>query len=520
MSRWGKILFFVAWIAIATVFAVRYVLGGWIEGLFVPLAISVVCFIGAFAIDFKFYLEFFTMRTTKHGLNMGTMILLVLIGLVTVNVLAVRKNKVVDITEDKLFSLSEQTLTILKSLKEPLRTIIFYRGDKSRNALNSIRETLRLYQDNSSRLNVEFYDSYVENVKAQQYLNSLPDKDSAENQAFMFVEYGDKRERVTAPFGETEITSAIVKVSRKSSKLIYFLTGHGERELESEGDEGIRTLKTQLEQFAAQVKPLNLLQGEKIPADATAIVIAGPKAPLMDQEIETLKNYLSSGGQLLIMADPGEKHNLTALLGPMGVEFANTFIVNVGVQVQGASQLTAVGLDFDQASDITKPFVNGNSFALFQLAGEVRKSSVVKSEIVVSDLVRTSPKTMSIAELSNEAARGELRAYSIGVLSKGKMPATDGKAGTKDFSAVIFGDSDFASNKLIGLPTNLNLILNAVAHLTGEIELISVRPKQPKGTKLVMTNMSWLAIVVGVGVLVPLGLVIGGSLIWFRRRSA
>jgi ABC-type uncharacterized transport system involved in gliding motility auxiliary subunit len=519
MSRWAKILFFVSLLSLVIVLAVRYVLGGWIDGLYVPLVLSAVCFIAGAVLDIKFFLEFFTMRTTKHGMNMGTMILLVLAGLVAVNFLAVRKNKVFDITEDKLYSLSAQTVSLLKSLKEPIKVKIFYRGDKSKDALAAARETLRLYEDSSAEVDVEFFDTYVENIKAQDYLNSLPDKDSPNNRIFMFVESAGKRERVNAPFSESEVTSAMVKVTRKSSKVVYFLTGHGERDLTSEGEEGLKGLAAELERYAAKVEALNLLQKASIPEDATAIVIAGPKMPLMPAEIDLLKEYLAKGGKMLVMADPGEKHNLQDLLSPMGVEFSNTFVVNVGVQVQGASQVTAVGLDFDQSSEVTRPFVNGNTFALFHLASEVRKAPQAKPEVTVTEIVKTSPQTLTISELSNDAEKGDLRAYSLAVTSKGKIQTKDGKPAEKEFTAVVFGDSDIASNKLVSLPTNLNLLLNSIAMLTGETELISIRPKQPAGTKLVMTNAIWLGVVAG-GVLIPLVLMVTGSVIWFRRRSA
>lgn len=519
MSRWGKILFFVAWIAIAIVFAVRYVLGGWIAVLAIPLGLGVVALLAAFVMDIKFYLEFFTMRTTKHGLNMGTMILLVLVGLVSVNYLAVRKNKVFDLTEDKLFSLSEQSREVVKHLDKPLELSLFYRGEKARDAMNAARENLRLYGDASPQVAVQFYDSYVENIKAQQYLNTLPDKDSQANQVFMFVEYDGKRERVNAPFTETEITSAIVKVTRKSSKTIYFLAGHGERDLGADGDEGFGSLKEKLTKYAAKVESLNLLQNPQIPADATAIVIAGPNQPLMDSEVEALTKYLQDGGHLLVMADPGEKHNLTQLLSIMGIEFSNTFIVNVGVQLSGAAPVTVPGLEFDQTSEITKPFMSGNTFALFHMAGEVRKSAQAPPEITVTELIKTSPKTMTISELSETAKRGDLRAYSLAVAAKGKLKGKDGKLAEKEFSAVVFGDSDLASNKLVAFPTNLNVILNSVAHLTGETDLISVAPKEPKATKLVLTNTAWLG-VVGAGLFLPTALMILGSVIWFRRRSA
>lgn len=519
MSRLGKILFFVSVLSFIVVFAVRYVLGGWENPLYVPMGLSIVSFIGAIVVDAKFYLEFFTMRTTKHGLNMGTMILLALVGLVTINYLSVRKNKIWDLTEDKLFSLSEQTAGILKNLKEPVEFVIFYRGEKNRDGLNAMRETLRPYEDASGEVDVKFFDSYVEVSKSQEYLNSLPDKDSANNKVFLFAEHNGKRERVPAPFGETEITSALVKVTRKSTSKIYFLAGHGERELNGENDDGMSALKLELEQYAAKTETLNLIQSPEIPADASAIVIAGSRVALLENEINALTAYLQKGGKLLVMADPGEKHNLGQLLKTVGIEFSNTYIVSVGEQVQGLGPQAVLGLTFDQGSEITKPFVTGNAYALFYLASEMRKSPSAPSDLTVQEILKTGPRAMSLAELTNEAKRGDLRAYSLIATSKGKLKDKDGKDGEKEFNVVAFGDSDFATNKLSAQPTNMNLILNAIASLSGEADLISVRPKQPKATKLILTRGSWFG-VVSASLLLPTMLMIFGSVVWFRRRSA
>ncbi len=518
MSRWGKILFFFAWITLAVVFAIRYVLGGWIDWLYAPLILALLSFVGACIVDIKFYLEFFTMRTTKHGLNMGTIILLVLAGLVSVNILAVRKNKIWDLTEDKLFSLSQQSVDVLKPIKGDIQFTIFYRGEKSRDALNTVRETLRPYEEISNSVQVVFYDTYLENLKAQEYLNSLPDKDSANNQIFLFAEHEGKRERIQSPFTETEITSALVKITRKSSSKIYFLTGHNERDLDSEGEEGFKAFKNELEQYASQPETLNLLQGGQVPADASALVIAGPKAPLLDGEIEAIYGYLRGGGKLIVMADPGEPHNLSPFLKGLGVEFSNTYVVNGGLQVSGVSQVTAVGLEFDQTNDITKPFQTGNTFALFHLASEVRKSPQ-STDITVQDLVKTSSRSFALSELSESAKRSEMRNYTLAVAVKGKLKDKEGKESDKEFSAIVFGDSDFATNKLISLPTNQNLLMNSVASLSGQSDLISIRPKQPKSTKLVMTSAKWLG-VVSAGLLLPTALLVLGSLVWFRRRSA
>ncbi len=84
---------------------------------------------------------------------------------------------------------------------------------------------------------------------------------------------------------------------------------------------------------------------------------------------------------------------------------------------------------------------------------------------------------------------------------------------------MIFGDSDFVSNKSIAQGLNRDLALNSFSFLAQEDDLISIRPKQPKGTQLMMTKYTQLGLV-GAGVGLPLILLILGGVVWFRRRGA
>lgn len=128
MSRWAKVSWLLCGLSVLILVAVRFILGGWANFLYVPLAVLVVSFGLALALDWKFYLEFFTLRTTKHGMNMGVLIILVVALLAAVNMISVRFNKSFDLTSEKLNSLSDQSGKVIGDLKENLGIVVFYRG--------------------------------------------------------------------------------------------------------------------------------------------------------------------------------------------------------------------------------------------------------------------------------------------------------------------------------------------------------------------------------------------------------
>ena len=86
-----------------------------------------------------------------------------------------------------------------------------------------------------------------------------------------------------------------------------------------------------------------------MPANATVLVIAGPRTDLLQGEVDAIKQYLDRGGKLLVMLDPPDKQgqapltNLLALLKDWGIDAGNDVVVDTsGVgQLLGANEVDA-----------------------------------------------------------------------------------------------------------------------------------------------------------------------------------
>ncbi len=122
------ISYYLAALSLIVAIVLRLTTGMWlnINDLFVALAGA---FLG-FAVfkDFALYRDFLTMRTTKHGMSMGLTIVLAVVSLVCINFLANRHNKTWDVTQEKLNSLSDQSVKVAKSLQSDLEVKVFYKG--------------------------------------------------------------------------------------------------------------------------------------------------------------------------------------------------------------------------------------------------------------------------------------------------------------------------------------------------------------------------------------------------------
>ncbi|MBE8221217.1 MAG: hypothetical protein HAW60_00640 [Bdellovibrionales bacterium] len=519
MSRFGKILFIVAGVSVLLLAITRFILGGWLNFMFFPLGIFLVSFGVGFIIDIKFYFEFLTIKTTKNGLSMLSAVILFFLSLVFINYLAVQYPASWDLTQGKINSVSKETIAVLNSLKEPLKFKIFYRGEKDKASKLGIVKQLNMYKKASTKVAIQSIDAYVNNILSKKYLKDV----GTMKAAVVFVEYLEKKVKIDAPLNEEKITKAIVKITRTKVSTIYFTTGHGERPLSGKDLNGLSSFKLALEDFSFKANELNLIKSLAIPNDADAIAIIGPRGEFLGQEIKLLLKFVRDGGSIFMAIDPGAKHNLALLSKSLGVEFKNNYVMNNRLQVKGRGRAGALGLIFSKSSPITKSF-DGQQFMLLDLASELVPDPRASNNLDVKFLVQSAPNSYSINELSKKniktASKNE-RGIILGVRVKGKVDFLKKTKTTKakDFLGVIFGDSDFVSNKDWAIGLNSNIALNIIEFLLKEDSLINIKPKKPAGTKVTLTSSDSKILVI-VGIFIPLICLILATLLWFRRKNS
>jgi ABC-type uncharacterized transport system involved in gliding motility auxiliary subunit len=506
-----------AFLVLISSFVVQFMTGAFMNLNSVLLGVAAALVVLAVFFDSRLYWEFLTMRTTKHGLNMGAMILLVLTLLVCVNYLANKHNKTWDLTAEKLNSLSDQTTALLKDLKSDLEVKVFYKGPQAMEDKQKAKQTLSMYQDFSNKVKVTYINAYVEQQLAIQYLTDLQDRDSAP--VITFLEYNGKKIRVEDGFDEAALTAAVIKATREGESKIYFVQGHGEKDLMSGDDQGLGEFAKALKESSFQTEPLNLMDSKEVPADAKAVAVIGPTVPLLENEVQALRAYAERGGRLFLALDPGVRHNLANLTKSLGVQFENNYIFSM-LQIYGQGPATVIGRNFDPGSEITKNFPSGAKYAIFPLVSEVKAAADKSPSIDVKELVRSDERSFTMADPTKAPpVQPKTEMITVGLEAKGTIGKAKEGSVAKPFEAVIFGDSDFLSNRALFLGVNRDLAVNVLAGLTNQKDLLSIKPKLPKGTMLVLTQFSRAAIIVSLMSL-PVLLLIASGVMWFRRRGA
>lgn len=521
LENYSKGLFLICGLILILVGVPRLFLNNWIaysEYLF--FAALVLFLIGA-AFSYKKILDFFSMRTTKYGMNMGTLIFMGFILYACINFFAFRYDKSVDITADKINSLSLESLEILDSLKEPVEFRVYHQGAVHSNQNITLKLMFKKYQRESPMVKPLFIDAHKDPSSAK-YL-----KREDLGKIVVFISKGERTERVREPISEESLTAAMFRLGQTDSKKIYFLTGHGERNISDQkgSGTGVNLLNEALKMKGLKTDTLNLLQKQKVPEDAAMLAVLGPKKALFEKELILIKDYLAEGGRVLVAGDPSQKTNLNSLVRPFGVEFEENYLLATQT-VTGADALSVLGQRFDVNNAITAKF-DPNAITLFYETSGLKKIKA-KKNFKTSLMVETPLIVIPVKSL--ETYKKEIEGKDP--VSKTVAMTVEGDLGDEahkghdhaeneipKFMLAVFGDSDFLTDIYFETGFNKDLALNTFAELSGLTNLITIRPRTAKDTKLVLTTGNSTFVVL-IPILIPLLLLIIAAILWFRKRGA
>ncbi|HWU41926.1 MAG TPA: GldG family protein [Bdellovibrio sp.] len=511
MSKLGKISFLFAGLSLVVMSMTRYLIGEWLPFCWVALFMAI--FFAGFTIfwDRHFFKEFVSMKTTKEGMSMGVLIALMIGVLIAVNYLGVRHVFTWDFSTAQTNTLADQSVKLAKALDSDLKVLFFYKKGVEGNEENRrlFRELIKKYQDASPKIQLDFVEVNERPDLAKEY---GVDKGSG----VVFLDYKGRRNRIEK-IDEQEFTSALVKVTRTKDKNIYFVVGHGEKNLEEAKEGlGLNALKVMLENNRYIVKTLPLIQAPKVPDDADVVIVAGPVQNFQETEIIALENYLKRGGSLFLALESQNNVGLEKLVKKVGLEMQDNYVMNVVETVlgRGVAQGPTAAPIFSSTNQITKGF-GQSEFTLFRFPQSIKIVSTVQG-INVDELAKTVPTAESYDNLAFKGD-GKPGSYSIADEATGKWLG-DEKA--PSFSLFVVGDVDFMTNQMLYQNLNRDLVLNSIAALAKEETLISITAKEPQATQLVMTDTKFSIFLFAFIIPFPI-LLLGTSIgLYVRRRNA
>ena len=454
-----------------------------------------------------------TGRGALYSGNTVAIALAAVVILALVNVLGSRYQQKLDLTANKQFTLSEQSLQLAQALPQPVHVTGWLTANDSRK--QDFQTLLQDYQSKSGgKLTFDFNDPEAHPADAV----------AAGITATGTIVYqmGDKKQTSTGTT-EKDVDTALVKLERPQ-KTLYFTTGHGERSLDGFGPQDYGTIKQNLTTDNFTVNPLNLVTQRAVPDDAGALVIAGPTDPFLQEELDALKAYVDGGGKVIILKGPNSKTDLSSVLQNYQVGFSGNVVVDPAKSVPQDPRVVVVDSYGTQA--ITQDL---RDLTFFPLTTSITVPNPVPAGVTITPLAQSSPSswgntnTQQIQQQPNDPKGPLPLAVAIDAGSSSAAqntpPGATPTPTPNSARLVLFGSPDLISNNsLQQVPGNSRLFENAVNWVVAEDNLINVRVPDTTPRTLVLTSSQMNLIAYSSFLFLPLAVLAAGAAVWWTRR--
>ncbi len=450
-------------------------------------------------------------RQTRYSAYLAAYLLVVLAVLVAVNFLTNRHNLSYDSTSNKRFTLSDQTLKVVRGLEKDAR-ITFYDRTSS---FTAARDLLDRYDNLSVRLTV----AYVDPDKKPQAAKAA----GVSNYGTIFVEANDKKEEAKS-LTEEEITGALIRALKGGQRMVCAVAGSGEHSLDGTERTSYAGFKAVLERNNYATQTISLLEKPEVPKECTILVVGGPRFDYVEPAVKAVQSYVESGGRALVMLGPplklgsdnvSDNPGLVKLLEGWGVTLNKDLILDAS----GIGRLFGLGPEMPLVTSYESHAIVREMRSIASALPLVRSLEVKGTDrTTVEKLFSSSANSYATANLSSREIRinpdrdkkGPLAMAAAGVFNSGE--------GGAQGRFVAVGSSSWVSDYALGFNGNSDLAMNMMNWLSSDEDLISIRPKEPQDRRLTLTRAQMTRVFYSSVIGLPVLVILGGLGVWWRRR--
>jgi ABC-type uncharacterized transport system involved in gliding motility auxiliary subunit len=444
-------------------------------------------------------------RQTRYTGYVTLYVLIVLGALGLANWLANRHNKSVDTTANKRFSLSDQTIKVVKGLQQDVRITYYDKADSFTRA----KDLLDRYDTLSTKLHVD----YVDPDKKPQIARAA----GIRNYGAITVDAGPRREEAKS-LTEEEVTGAIIRTLKGGARTVCAVSGSGEHGFDDTGRDGYDKAKQSLERNNYKTRTISLLQKPEVPKDCTVVLVGGPRFDYVQPVVNALKTYVDGGGRVLFLLDAplsagkepiAENAALIAQLAEWGITANKDLVLDTsGVgQIFGLSEVIPLVTSYE-----SHPIVR-------EMKGVATAFPLSRTLDVKTAGKWTAEKLFATSENSYATTNLSAREIQINPAKDKKGPLNLGAAASGGSSRiVVVGSASWIANGFLAFNGNRDLFLNMINWLSSDEELISIRPKDPEDRRLSLNRRQMSLIFYTSVLLLPLAVICAGLSVWWKRR--
>lgn len=450
-------------------------------------------------------------------------------------------NLYIDLTEEQLYSISDETFNLLEDMDEPVKIIFFTPLDKldSDSYVKNIKTLALEYEEKFDNITIEYVDMTRNPELVRRYRKDYSLAETSiivesdkrftgfdMSECFVYMQDDGGNYSYYAFNGEYRFTSALLKVTRDTMPVVTFVTNHGEQVPNA--------FKSVLSDSGFDVKTVNLLQ-ENIPENTEILIMVSPQSDLTGaeseeegiSEITKVNTFLSKGRDMMVFVDPNtpELPNLDEFLYAWGIDVLHGVSVQDNINYLASANNMAVLAQYYSEDENTAPLHSALSSKSSVMPVVSYYTSPVSTAPVTNVSHGVSPilTTSTTAYVPKNAQENYIENTRIPLLVAGYNRSFNSTTGETDKNYVIVGGSTyFVSDQYIGaysaLFANSELIRSIVATLTDETLVLNMPYKIYEDTSLVATaeqSQKWLGALI---VVLPTIVLVAALAVFLKRR--
>ena len=426
-----------------------------------------------------------------------------------------------DVTSQKLYSLTDQTKEFVEGMKEDV-TIYVIASESSQD--ETLRQTLQRYDELSDHIDVEYVDPNVNPRFYMQYtdsisMNSLIVVSDRRNKVIDYssiyessFDYSTYTSTTTGYDGEGQITSALDYVLSDSMPKVYMTEGHGEYTLSS-------SFTNAMKKENVDYETINLMDYDNIPEDAACLIINAAGSDFSADDKDKVIDYLDMGGNVVFVVGltEGDTPNLDAITDYMGLSIAEGLVVEQDKEnyyrnpyyllpTQSYSTYTS-GL-YNQYY-IFAPYVQG-------LIIEYEEAEGITYNTFLSTSDKAFSKVGEINVQNFDKEEGDIDGpFGVGVSAVRKLD--DETSAT----LIVYGCDQLFTDEANSMVSGANQVLftNTVSSFVDHEVSVSIPAKSYEISYLTVPQSKAVLVGLMTVIVVPVGCLAAGFVIWFRRRK-
>lgn len=487
---------------------------------------------------------------TRHGVYSVGVTALVIAVVIVFNLIVGQIPEAyrnIDVSSTQIYDISDTTTELLDGLEKDVDMKVLAVRDETDERIVTF---LSKYASLSDRINVEWIDpvlhpSVLSEYEASENSIVVSCEDTGKTTTISFNDilvldeysyyyYGTTS--YTEFDGEGQLTSAVNYVTNEKEYQIYQTTGHGEGTLST-------TITDLMDKNNYQLSEVNLLMTTSIPEYCDLLLMYAPTNDLSEDEAQMLSDYLAGGGKVMVLmgdTSAGDLPNLEGILEQYGMTVADGYIADPSRCYQNNPYY--IFPELSVSGDMAEGISSG--MALLTYAHGLNLTDPARDTISVTAFMSTSDQAYAVTETSQEQG-----SYVLGAVASETISTTDTSeedTSEADTSEEASGDdSDSTSedgsaseeseeSRLTVISTgslidqeitdtfsqleNTQIFMNAVTENFDGVQNLSIEAKSLSVEYNTVQHAGIFSFLMIFGI--PAVILIGGFVVWFRRRKA